>query len=174
MTATLHQGPAALPAAPKEKLIPLVELTSGLSESAADAIRAAHAVIQFSGDLARVIDQHFSEISKSRTVLIDAGCLSFSEADRSAIVRLASMGVRIILVAPQPERGFAPMLVLHETEMARALVASLYTLSHGQKLVVMTAPSPDRNALRGLVRHALRWRASLQDPEEGDFSSSPI
>jgi len=152
-----------------------LELTESLNEkfaeTATDSIDVRAAGIRSSGDVGSTLAALADSLCHFRMILVDARDLTLSERDRASMIRAATIGVRVVVAATSPLSGFPPMLVLHENDFPRALVASIYNLPPAQSLFVLT-PIP-AGSIRGLVRHAMRWRASWRDPEEGDFRSNP-
>jgi len=150
---------------------PMKNILDGLGEAAGDAISMHHLQVTSPGMLAAGVLEDWETVSRARTVIVDARSMILSETDAATLCRTATMGVRVVAVAPQPVDGFPPLMVLHESDFARVVVASIYALTPG-RAAILISPKPTRDLL-GLVRHAMRWRASWRDAEEGDFSTHP-
>ena len=146
-------------------------ILDGLGEAAGDSISVHHLQMTSPGMLAAGVLEDWETVSRARTVIVDARTMTLSETDAATLCRTATMGVRVVAVAPQPVDGFPPLMVLHESDFARVVVASIYALTPG-RAAILISPEPTRDLL-GLVRHAMRWRASWRDAEEGDFSTHP-
>ncbi len=145
---------------------------AGLPEAQGDTIDVRIGSVPMPGDLAALFQHEQAGIHSARVVIIDAGSLSIGETEVAAIMRVVSMGVRVVLSSPHPIRGFPPLTVLHERDFNRAVVASLYGLPPHSKAVLISPLPEDSPVLKGLIRLALRWRSSEQD-SLGDFSSMP-
>ncbi|HEX8524367.1 MAG TPA: hypothetical protein VF669_19080 [Tepidisphaeraceae bacterium] len=150
----------------------LVDVLAQVPEAVEDRVEVRHVRAAEPGELAALIAGGWQQVSRARTVVVDAARIPLDRADVVALSRLATVGVRVVIARSTGGLGFAPLLVLHERDFARAAVASIYALGEGQTALLVT-PDTDVSALRGLARHALRWRASWQEVEAGSFSSRP-
>ncbi|MCX5662408.1 MAG: hypothetical protein NTW19_22235 [Planctomycetota bacterium] len=151
----------------------MTSLLDALPEAAGDNIEVLHLQARGPGEAAEGISHAWDSLSLARVVIVDAARISLSRADAQALSRLATHGVRVVLASSTPLQGIAPLIALYEPCFARAVVASIYALPHEQAAVVISPEPHESPALRGLALHALRWRASWQDAEEGDLSSRP-
>ena len=151
-----------------ERVNPLSDLL-GSSE---DPIGVWSAPVSGSGRLAAIILQAWDAFSRARTIVVDAGGLTLDASDVRALSRAATMGVRVVIAGSSGFLGFAPMMVLYEPDFARAAIASIYALGPAQSAILVSAAA-DAPKLTGIVRHAMRWRASFHDPENGDFTAHP-
>jgi len=146
-------------------------ILDGLGEAGGDSISVHHVQVTSPGVLAASVLEDWETFSRARTVILDARSMTLSERDAAALCRTATMGVRVVAVAARPAGGFPPLMVLHESDFAPVVVASIYALTP-QRAAILISPEPT-SGLLGFVRHAMRWRASSRDAEEGDFSSHP-
>ena len=152
---------------------PTVRLNAQFAETATDPIDARAAMIRCPGDVAKTLSKLGDRLHQLRSILVDASDITLSESDLASLTRGATLGIRVIMVAPRPVMGFPPLMVLHEPDFRQALIASLYSMQRGQKLLAFTNMAPDSPRLCGMVRHAMRWRASWREAEEGDFLANP-
>jgi len=152
---------------------PTVSLNAQFAQTVTDPIDARAGMLRGPGDVARAILQLGDGLYQFRSIVVDASDVTLSECDIASLVRAATFGIRVITVAPGPLMGFPPLMALHEPDFRQALIASLYCLQPGQKLLAFTNLAPDSARLLGMVRHAMRWRASWREPEEGDFRANP-
>jgi hypothetical protein len=152
---------------------PSVRLNAQFTETATDPIDVRAAVIRHPGDVGRMLSIFGDGLCQFRSILVDAGDTRLSEGDIASLARAATLGIRIILAAPRPVIGFPPLMVLHESDFRQALIASIYAMQRGEKLLALSNMAPDSAILRGMVHHAMRWRASWREPEEGDFLANP-
>lgn len=152
----------------------MISLLENLPEAAGDPIEVLHFQATGPGELAEGITHAWASFRKARVVIIDARALALNRADAQALARLATYGVRIVIAADEPVQGIPPLMAQYEPSFCRAVVASIYALPPQKAAVVISPAAPESPALRGLALHALRWRASWQEPEEGDLSSRPV
>jgi len=146
-------------------------MLDGLGEAAGDSISVHHLQVTSPGVLATSVLENWETFSRAHTVIVDARTMTLSERDAAALYRTAAMGVRVVAVARKPVSGLPSLRVLHESDFARVVVASIYALTP-ERAAILISLEPT-SGLLGLVRHAMRWRASWRDAEEGDFSAHP-
>ena len=153
--------------------IETLDLLEQVVEAVDDPVVVRLARVLGPGGLAATLLANWPEVSRAKVLVVDAGRVSLGSEDVAALSRAAARGVRVVVAGAGGPLGFAPMLVLHEPDFHRAAVASIYALGSGQTAILLSPEPPGSPSLRGLVRHAMRWRASWREVEGGEFTSGP-
>lgn len=147
-------------------------LLAGLPSASQDRIAVVHYHIAETGELGEIAENP-DFFHSTRVIVVDTERLTLSEADVASLVQAAAIGIRVVLAGPKAPAGFPPLTVQYEPDFRRAVVGSIYGLQAWSTLAVISPLEMQSPILRGLARHALSWRASWQEVENGDLSSHP-
>ncbi|MCS7034184.1 MAG: hypothetical protein NZ561_09340, partial [Phycisphaerae bacterium] len=141
----------------------LTDILGGDATASDDGIRVRHAHAPEPTDLAELIHSDWPAFRRTRTVLVETGAADESDPDIEALNRLVAHGVRVIGAGPRPLRSPAPLAFLYERDFPRAAVASIYALSAGQTIILITRTDDSIRRLHPLLAHAFSWRRAWRE-----------